>query len=263
MAFPIGPRNDYLDWNAQLKLTSTLSENTRLSVNGMYANVATASGGQTTSYGGALTDQTSSFSFLNNTTSSVSQQANLLAGDNLWQMFNKSRLQFYDQRYILGGAKLTHTMLSSAFYTVETQFGYTDQRLTPFSLDTSNADAWFTLTGKNGQPVRFLNVPSGGSPNASTNFGADELNMFQLYGGLQRVDSSYSMVGQIKADLTAQVGRHHQFEAGFSAKLEKLFVYTGTGCNPRCHSLPISGNTTPPRLSKWDCMFRTSSSSKA
>lgn len=228
LAFPLGPRNDYLDWNAQLKLTSSLSENTRLSVNGLYAKVQTVSGGQTTSYGGALVDQTSSFNFLNSTSSSVIQQASLLAGDNLWQMFNKSRLQFYDQRYFVGGAKLTHTFSSSAFGTLDFQFGYTDQRLSPFALDTSKADAWFTLTGANGQPYRYLNVPVGGSPNASTNFGADELNMFQLYGGLQRVDSSYSMVGQIKGDLTAQVGRHHQFEAGFSARLEKLFVYSGT-----------------------------------
>jgi hypothetical protein len=228
LAFPIGPRSDYLDWNTQLKLTSMLSDNTRLSVNVLYANVQTVSGGQTTSYGGALVDQTSSFNFLNSTSSSVRQQASLLAGDNLWQMFNKSRLQFYDQRYIVGGAKLTQTLSSNAFYTMELQFGYTDQRLKPFALDTSNADAWFTLTGKNGQPVRFLNVPVGGSPNASTNFGADELNMFQLYGGLQRIDSSYSEVAQLKGDFTAQVGRHHQFEAGFSARIEKLFVYTGT-----------------------------------
>ena len=228
LAFPVGPRNDYLDWNSQLKLTSMLGDNTRLSVNALYANVKTVSGGQTTSYGGALNDQSSSFGFLNSTSSSVQQQANLLAGDNIWQMFNKSRLQFYDQRYIVGGAKLTQTISSSAFYTVELQLGYTDQRLTPFSMDTSQANAWFTLTGTNGQPIRFLNAPVGGSPNASTNFGADELNMFQLYGGLQRVDSSYSEVAQLKGDFTAQVGRHHQFEAGFSARIEKLFVYTGT-----------------------------------
>jgi hypothetical protein len=228
LAFPLGPRNDYEDWNAQLKLTSQLSNTMRLSINGLYADVRTVSGGQTTSYGGALVDQSSSFGFLNSTESSVRSQARLLAGDNLWQMFNKSRLQFYDQRYIVGGAKLTHSFASNAFYTLDLQFGYTDQRLEPFALDTSRADAWFTLPGINGQPVRFLNAPVGGSPNASTNPGNDALNMFRLYGGLQRVDSSYSVVGQLKGDLTAQLGRHHQLEAGFSARLERLFVYTGT-----------------------------------
>jgi hypothetical protein len=228
LAFPLGPRNTYRDWNTQLKLTSTFGNNLRLSLNGLYANVQTVSGGQTTSYGGALVDASSSFNFLNSTETSVRQQARLLAGDNLWQMFNKSRLQYYDQRYVVGGAKLTHTLSANAFYTLDLQVGYTDQRLNPFSLDTSRADSWFTLIGLNGQPVRFLNVPIGGSPNASTNPGSDVLNMFRLYGGLQRVDSSYSLVAQLKGDLTAQLGRHHQVEAGFSARVQKLFVYTGT-----------------------------------
>ncbi|MFH0989970.1 MAG: TonB-dependent receptor [bacterium] len=228
LAFPLGPRSNYVDWNTQLKLTSTLSDNLRLSVNALYANVETVSGGSTTSYGGALVDASSSFNFLNSTESSVRQQARLLAGDNLWQIFNKSRLQFYDQRYFVGGIKLTHTLSSNAFYTFDVQVGYTDQRLNPFSLDTSRADSWFTLPGRTGGVVRFLNAPVGGTPNASTNPGSDALSMWRLYGGLQRIDSSYSLVTQIKGDLTAQFGRHHQFEAGFSARLQKLFIYTGT-----------------------------------
>ena len=230
LAFPLGPRNDYKDWNTQLKLTSMIGDNLKLALNGLYASVNTVSGGQTTSYGGALVDASSSFNFLNSTESSVRQQARLLAGDNLWQMFNKSRLQYYDQRYFVGGAKLTHSFASNAFYTVDLQLGYTDQRLRPFSLDTSRADAWFTLPHRIAgvSPVRYLNVPIGGSPNASTNPGSDALNMWRLYGGLQRVDSSYSFVAQLKGDLTAQFGRHHQVEAGFSARFQKLFVYTGT-----------------------------------
>jgi len=229
LAFPLGPRDNYRDWNTQLKLTSSVSENLRLSVNGLYAKVRTVSGGQTTSYGGALIDQSSSFSFLNSTESSVRQQARLLAGDNLWQMFNKSRLQFYDQRYIVGGMRLTHTLSSRAFYTMEFQGGYTDQLLNPFSLDTSRADAWlYYQSPLTGQTIRYLNVPEGGSPNASTNPGTDVLNMWRLYGGLQRIDSSYSFVGQFRSDLTAQLGRHHQVEAGLSARWQKLFIYTGT-----------------------------------
>ncbi len=227
LAFPIGPRKDYIDWNAQLKLTSTISDNTRLSINGLYAKVQTASGGGTTSYGGALVDQSSSFGFLNSTGSSVRRQASLLAGDNLWQIFNKSRLQFYDQQYIVGGTKLTHTLASNAFYTIDLQFGYTNQQLRPFSFTPSPDDS-ISFTNANGSTYKFLNVPSLGTPNASTNFGYDALNQFALYGGLQRIDSSYSVVGQIKGDLTAQLGRHHQIEAGFSARLERLFVYTGT-----------------------------------
>jgi hypothetical protein len=230
LAFPIGPRNNYLDWNGQLKLTTTISDKLRLAINSLYANVNTVSGGQTTSYGGALVDQSSSFGFLNSTESSVRQQARLLGGDNLWQIYNKSRLQYYDQRYFVGGAKLTHTLSNTSFYTVDLQFGYTDQNLRPFSLDTSRADAWFYLPNKDSTqpPVRFLNAADFGSPNASTNPGTDAQNLFRLYGGLQRVDSSYSWVIQFKGDYTAQMGRHHQLEAGFSTRLQNLFVYTGT-----------------------------------
>jgi hypothetical protein len=230
LAFPVGPRNDYQDWNGQLKLTSNIGNNLRLAINSMYANVQTVSGGQSASYGGALVDQSSSFGFLNNTESSVRQQARLLGGDGLWQMYNKSRLQFYDQRYFVGGAKLTHTLSSTSFYTVDFQVGFTDQRLVPFSMDTSRADAWVYLPSAldTTQMIRFLNAPTYGSPNASTNFGSDALGMFRLYGGTQRIDSSKSWVFQLKGDYTTQVGRHHQIEAGFSSRLQDLFVYTGT-----------------------------------
>ncbi|MEW6510836.1 MAG: TonB-dependent receptor [Bacteroidota bacterium] len=228
MAYPLGSRDNYVDWNTQLKLTSTLSDNMRLSINGMYAKIKTLSGGRATQYGGALIDQSSSFSFLNNSESSVSQQARLLGGDSWIQMFNLSRVQFCDQRYMVAGARFTHTLSSSAFYTVDFQLGYTDQTLTPFAADTSNPDVWATYTSARTRLIyRFL-LPQYGSPNASTNYGYDPLNFFTIYGGPQRIDSSYSWVYQLKGDLTTQLGRHHQIEAGFSARLQDLFVYTGT-----------------------------------
>lgn len=226
LAYPLGPRNSYRDWNTQLKLTSAVNDNMKLSLNALYAKIETVSGGQTTSYGGALVDASSSFNFLSSTEASIRQQARLLAGDNFWQLFNKSRLQFYDQRYIVGGAKLTHTFASNAFYTLDVQVGYTDQLLSPFSFTPTRADTIFYTNARG--TFGFLNVPERGTPNASTNPGSDALNMWRLYGGLQRVDSSYSIVTQIKGDLTAQLGRHHQVEAGFSARLHKLFVYAGT-----------------------------------
>ena len=229
LAFPVGPRDNYIDWNGQLKLTTTLQDNMRLTVNGMYAKIQTSSGGRSSSYGGALVDQASSFGFLNSTESSVSQQARLIGGANFSQIFNISRLQFFDQQYIIGGAKFTHTPSPTLFYTVDLQVGYTNQQLRPFSMDTSNADQWvyFTSSRLGGRVLRY-NVPTYGSPNASTNFGYDPLNTFAMYGGPQRVDSSYSWVFQLKGDLTTQIGRHHQVEAGFSARLQDLFVYTGT-----------------------------------
>jgi hypothetical protein len=230
MAFPVGPRDNYLDWNTQLKLSTALSSTMRLAVNGLYAKVQTASAGRASSYGGALVDQASSFGFLNSTSSSVAAQARLIGDGSFNQLFNKSRLQFFDERYILGGAKFTHTLSNSAFYTVDLQVGYTDQVLSPFAMDTNRTDQFVyydRVIGTTTFHSRF-NVPEFGSPMASTNYGFDALNTFAMYGGPQRIDSSYSWVYQLKGDLTAQIGRHHQLEAGISARLQHLFVYTGT-----------------------------------
>ncbi len=233
MAFPVGPRDDYLDWNSQLKLTTALSSTMRLAVNGLYAKVQTASAGRASSYGGALVDQASSFGFLNSTESSVAAQARLIGGSSLNQIFNKSRLQFFDQRYVVTGAKFTHTLSEKSFYTVDLQIGYTDQMLSPFAMDTSRVDQYVYYTSTStiptytGKTYRFY-VPTYGSPNASTNYGFDGLGTFALFGGPQRIDSSYSWVYQLKGDITAQLGRHHQIEAGVSVRLQDLFVYTGT-----------------------------------
>lgn len=228
LAFPIGPRDNYVDWNGQLRLSTTLSRTMRLSVTGMLANVKTVSSGLISSYGGALIGQSSSFGFLNNTESSVYSQARLLGGDGYKALYNKSRLQFFDQRYIVGGAKFTHTLSDRVFYTVDLQLGYTDQELQPFAMDTSRADQWAYFTSARTNLTYRYNLPQYGSPNASTNYGFDPGNWFTMYGGPQRVDSSYSWVYQLKGDVTAQMGRHHQVEGGFSARLHKLFVYTGT-----------------------------------
>ncbi|MDZ7386379.1 MAG: TonB-dependent receptor [candidate division KSB1 bacterium] len=224
-AFPIGPRNNYVDWNGQLKLTTTLSPSMKLSLNSMYAEVNTLTAGRPSTFGGALIDNSSRFNFLSSTEASVAQQAALLGGSNGFvQMFNKSRLQFYDKRLVVGGAKFTHTLSPKAFYTVDLQMGYTDSKLTPFALDTSRADAWFMLDST----YRVLDVPSKGTPNGSTNWLTDITNMFWLYGGLQAADSSYSWSANLKIDLTAQLGRHHQVETGLSVDYNYMFVNSGT-----------------------------------
>lgn len=231
LAFPLGPRNSYLDWNTQLKLTTQLADNLRFSVNGLYAKIETVGGGAGTSYSGALVDNSSSYNFLNSTESSIRRQALLFAGNTgLQQMFNKSRLQFYDQEYFVGGAKLTQTISATSFYSVDFQGGYTSQNLAPFALDTSRADAWITYNTKfTSKPVvRFLRSPANGSPNGSTNIGTDPIGFFNMYGGPQRADSSNSKVFQVKGNYTAQLGRHHQFEAGFQSIYQDMFVYTGT-----------------------------------
>ena len=228
LAFPVGPRNNYVDWNTQLKLTTTFPNNMRLSINGMYAKINSESGGATTSYGGALVGSAQSFSYFNSTPSSVSQQASLLGGNGFSQMFNRSRLQYYTQKYIVGGAKLTQPVSNNAFYTLDFQAGYTDQSLNPFAMDTSVGSHYVEFYSEKAKKTYRYNVPDYGSPNASTNFGYDVLNTFAMYGGVQRVDSSYSMVYRFKGDMTAQLGRHHQVEAGFSAQLQDMFVYSGT-----------------------------------
>ena len=228
LAFPIGPRDSYVDWNLQLKLTTQLKKDMRLSVNGLYSKIETVSGGSSPNYGGALVGQQSSFGFLNSTESSVRQQARLINGFFKDQIYNKSRLQFYDQRNFAGGVKFTHTLSNKAFYTLDFQVGYSDQNLQPFAMDTSVASNYVSFFSERaGRDFRYI-TPENGSPNASTNYGYDEINYFRMYGGTQRVDSSHSYIYRLKGDLTTQIGRHHQIETGFSLNLHDLFVYSGT-----------------------------------
>ncbi|MBN1540922.1 TonB-dependent receptor [candidate division KSB1 bacterium] len=223
-AFPLGPRDNYVDWNTQLKLTTRLNPDMKLAVNGLYAQVNTITAGTPTTYGGALIDNSSRFNFLSSTEVSVQQQARLLGGSNGFeQMFNRSRLQFYDQRYIIGGLKFTHAFSAKGFYTVDFQFSYNDHELTPFAADTTLSSSWAFVDS-----IRVLNAPTVGTPNASTNWLTDINNMFWLYGGLQSADSSYSWVSNLRADLTYQAGRHHQIEAGFSFKYNYLSINSGS-----------------------------------
>ena len=224
-AFPIAPTNDYLDWNTQLKITTRLSPNTKLSLNGMYAAINTVTAGRPSNFGGALIDNSSRFNFLSSTEVSVNQQARLLAGAaGFTHMYNQSRLQFYDQRHIMTGAKLSQNLSTRAYYTLEFQFNYADHQISPFALDTSEANAWVHLDST----LRVLNVPAAGSPNASTNFGYDITDLFALYGGLQQADTSYSWVANLRGNLTAQIGRHHEVETGFQLKYNYLSVNSGT-----------------------------------
>jgi hypothetical protein len=229
LPFPVGPRDNYRDWNGQLKLTTQLNQNMRLSVNGFYAKIESVNGGGFSTYGNTLLGEGgTSFSYLNSTESSVRQAARLIGGGSFSQIFNRSRLQFFDQRYIVGGTKLTHTISNTSYYTVDFQMGFNDQELQPFAMDTSNAAHYVNFFSQVANRNYRFNVPNFGSPNASTNYGYDYRNNFALYGGPQKVDSSYSYSYRLKGDYTAQLGRHHQFETGVHLSYQDLLVYSGT-----------------------------------
>ncbi len=233
-AYPIGPRDNYIDWNTQLKLTTDLTSADKLTVEGLYAYVNTLNTGIGSTYGGSLQEGSSSFGFLTNTQSSIEQQARLIGGGSFQQIYDISRMQFYDQRFVISGAKYTHTISPNAYFTLDAHFQYNDHNLQPYSLDTSKTSAWWYMVGDKvydtPQPgaIKILKVPSGGTPNGSTNYIPDELSMFNLSGGPQRIDSSFSWFGQLNGNLVWQVDRHNQLEAGFSAELTRLFDYAGT-----------------------------------
>jgi len=224
-AFPIGARDSYLDWNSQLKISSNLSSDTKLSLNCLYAKVKTNTSNRPSSLGGALLDYSSKFNFLSNTRESVKQQARILGGANGFvNMFNKSKLQYLDQQWIIGGAKLTHTFSPKAFYTLGVDFTYQDNEINPFAADPSKDESWAWIDTS----YRVLNYPEIGTPNGSTNMGQDITDLFSLYGGVQQVDSSYSWTINVKGDMTAQIGLYHQIETGFAFKYPNSFVYCGT-----------------------------------
>lgn len=233
-AYPIGPRDNYMDWNGQLKITTDIDGANKLTLEGMLANVNTLNTGIGSTFGGTLQEGSSSFGFLTNTQSSIAQQAHLIGGGSFPQIYDVSRMQYYDQQFIVGGAKYTHAISPKAYFTVDANIQYNRPRLQSFTLDTNNANAWWYMVGDQvydtPQPgaIKIMKLPVGGTPNGSTNFAPDELGMFNLAGGTQRVDSSHTMMAQLNGNFVWQIDRFNQLEAGFTAELTNLNVYAGT-----------------------------------
>jgi hypothetical protein len=222
-AFPLGPRDNYVDWNSQLKLTTRFSPSTKLALSGMYAKIETINSGSTSSYGGAVIGQTDRFNFLTNTKSSVVQQASLIGSAFGFQnLFNVGRTQFVDKQLVLGGAKLTHSLSSDAFFNLEGQFSYSDNLVRPFMFDTSTPNSVFRVSNR-----EFFNLPMRGYPDGNVTPVEDIAGVFRLTGGAIASDSSYSWSLALKGDFTRQLGRHHLIEGGFDFSYDHLFVYSG------------------------------------
>ncbi len=223
-AFPIGPRDYYQDINSQLKITSRITDNMKLSINGLYGKVQTNTANRPSSLGGALQDYSSRFSFLNNNQSSVRQQAKILGSQSGFvNMFNKSQLQLLDQQWIMSGIKFNHTISRSTYHTLNIKFSYNDNSIDPLTADTTKSSAWTSVDSLN-----IVDYPSAGTPLGSTNYGKSIDDMFNVYGGLQQVDSSYSWSVDIRWDLTSQINRYNQLETGFNFRYINSHVYSGT-----------------------------------
>lgn len=223
-AYPIGPRDSYIDWNAQLKFTTSL-ENMKFSVNGMYANILSSTSGQSVSY-----DISQRFGYLNNNTpDAINRQAALIAGSGLLNMFNRARFQKFDQKYIMGGAKFTHFPTQNAYYTIEFQTGYTGQDISPMLMDMSrdSSQNYFYMYSTVAKRWYEFVSPTAGIPFGSTNFYTDGIKKFNMLGGHQWADSSYSYSYRLKGDFTWQANPNNEFQAGFTANLQDLKVYAG------------------------------------
>ncbi len=222
-AFPLGPRDNYEDWNAQFKLTTRFAPGTKLSANFMTSNISTINTGQTSSYGGAVLGQTDRFNFLTNTRSSVTQQASLIGSSWGYQnMYNVGRTQYYDERTLMGGLTFTHAISPTAYFNLEAQATYRDNTISPFMFDTEGEDAYFRIGTK-----EFLNMPRLGYPNGNVTPVDDYFGTFRLVGGANASDSSYTWQFGLRGDITKQLGRHHQLEAGFEFGYDRMFVYSG------------------------------------
>jgi len=221
-AFPIGPRDNYLDWNTHLKITLRPSDKSKLSISGMYANLKTNTTSRPSSVGGGLLDYSSRFGYLSNSEQAVRQQAAILT--NYAQMYNKSFLQYLDQVWFMGGIKWNQTLSPRSYFTLEAQVNYQDNNILPMSADPLAASSLIDLDSN----IQILNYPVIGTPNGSTNYGKDLTDLFYIYGGLQAVDSSYTVSTSVKGNYTAQLGRNHQLEAGFNMNYTHSFVYSGT-----------------------------------
>lgn len=221
-AYPIGPRDAYLDWNTHLKINIRPSDNSKLSVSGMYAHLSTNTTSRPSTVGGGLQDYSSRFGYLSNSEQAVRQQASILSNYN--QMYNKSFLQYLDQYWFMGGLKWNQTLSPRSYFTLEAQVNYQDNNIRPMSADPTLEENYVWLDTM----YQVLNYPVIGTPNGSTNYGKDLTDLFYIFGGLQAVDSSYTISTAVKGNYTAQLGRNHQFETGFNFNYTHSFVYAGT-----------------------------------
>jgi hypothetical protein len=221
-AFPIGPRDDYVEWNTQLKLTSTFDK-FKISVNGMYAKVFSNAAGQSVSY-----DAAQRFAYLNNNTpDAVNRQMSMVAGINI---FNDSRVQEFEQTYGMGGIHMTYVQNPKLFYTLDFQVGYTGQDITPMLMDMSkdSTENYIYMYSKSSKKWYQFYKPGVGLPGGTTNPTTDAISKFLVYGGEQWADSSYSYNYQLKGDLTWQANPYNEVQAGFSVNLQKINVYAGS-----------------------------------
>jgi outer membrane cobalamin receptor len=222
--YPIGPRDSYVDWNGQLKLTTSI-QNMKFSVNGMYAKIYSNTSAQSVSY-----DASQRFAYQNNNSNDgVIRQAALISGGGLLNMYNKSRLQEFEQTYAMGGARFTHIPQNKLFYTIDLQVGYTGQDITPMLMDMTKdtLDNYIYMYSAAAKKWYQFFSPTAGAPNGSTNPTDDGMGKFKMYGGHQWADSSYAYNYQLKGDLTWQFNRNNQFQAGFSTSLQQINVYAG------------------------------------
>jgi hypothetical protein len=113
--------------------------------------------------------------YFNSTSSSVISSGNWIGSSNFNQIFNKSRFQFYQQRYIVGGMKFTHSLSDKAFYTLDFQTGFVDQDLQPFSSDTTGYNNLLKFYSERAKRWYYFGTPEYGTPNNSTNYDSDPL----------------------------------------------------------------------------------------
>jgi Carboxypeptidase regulatory-like domain/TonB-dependent Receptor Plug Domain len=221
-AYPLGPRDYYLDYNTHLKVTFRPSDKTKVSVSGMVAHMASNTTSRPSTVGGGLQDYSSRFGYLSNSQQAVYQQAGILS--NWTQMYNKSFIQSLDQYWFMGGVKVNHALSPTSFVTLEAQVNYQDNNIAPMAADPELESSWVDID----TATSIINYPTIGTPYGSTNYAKDITDLFYIYGGLQAVDSSYTLSTSFKGNYTAQVGRFHEFETGFNFNFTKSFVYSGT-----------------------------------
>jgi hypothetical protein len=195
-------RDAYDDWSGQLKFTSNLNPQMKLSVEGLYGveqgtndNNAGNPGVFTTP--GSIADNLDRVSYIN---------ARIFATD-YWAPSEITR-------YMIGG-KFTHVLSPTTFYEVSFNRFTSEYSTNPGGLrDTS---ALFIL----GDSYRVDEAPFGYWPAPST--GINGLRMGVGFSNSR--DSSVVTVYTTKADITSQIGQYNQVKAGIE------FVYSDNNVN--------------------------------
>lgn len=220
LAFPLA-RDYYLNWTYQLKLTSPITKNMKLTLQTLYGKVEGVKGGW-------LQD-------------GLIRSAEIAAGyDNLFNEGDCGAVS--DGIRMMYSLKLLHALGPSTFYTVYFDYSKVNDyagpmRVRDHTLIKQIGDNWYDET-----PAGYEKHPE---------YPVDQPGMFGMSIGTETRDSSWYQGATAKVDFTSQITKNHQLKTGLEinytdihewrASVSPAFYIYDCPARIRYNKVPING----------------------